>query len=207
MPRTKVSFFILLIGLAASAGFVQTVGTENYVPGYDAVRSGQSPYTFKFPPVLSWQFTTEEKSAEEPVAGVAVGPELVYAPLGNYLYGLDRRTGAQKFKYNLGSKCFCTPVLVGDTVIVGTEGKQLVALSADKGEQLWSFPTTAAIRGEPLVAENVLYFGTDDGRLYALDLQTKQLRWYFEAGEKFGVELLFIGERYFLRMTKAIFLP
>jgi len=130
---------------------------KEYLAGYDVLRTGVSPYDFKFPPVLSWQFTTDEKNADEPVASVAVGPDLVYAPVGSNLYGLDRQTGQQKWKLSLGGKCFCTPVVAGDVVYVGTESKQLVAVSAKAGQRLWAFPTTAAVRGEPLLFEYVLY--------------------------------------------------
>ncbi|MBU0609425.1 MAG: PQQ-binding-like beta-propeller repeat protein, partial [Armatimonadetes bacterium] len=176
---TVSAALVLAIALAGA----QEPATE-YLAGYDVLRTGVSPYEFKFPPVLSWQFTTGEKNADEPVAGVAVGPDLVYAPVGSNLYGLDRQTGQQKWKLSLGGKCFCTPVVAGDVVYVGTENKQLVAVNAKAGQRLWAFPTTAAVRGEPLLFENTLYFGTDDGRLFALDLESRQLRWYFEAGGK-----------------------
>jgi outer membrane protein assembly factor BamB len=178
--------FVVLVGVTLSLVAVGSgVAQEQcYLTGYDVSRTGVSPYQFTFPPVLSWAFTTGEKNASAPVAGVAVGPDMVYAPVGSNLYALDRRTGAQKWKFSLGGKCFCTPVYHNNVVYVGTESKQLLAVSADKGQRLWSFPVTGAIRSDPLLFEGVLYFGTEDGRLYALDLESRQLRWYFEAGGK-----------------------
>lgn len=197
---------VVLVGVVAVSLLAATLGGAQeacYIPGYDVMRTGVSPYEFKFPPVLSWQFTSSERRADEPVAGVAVGPDLVYAPIGSSLYGLNRTTGAQKFKFALGGKSYCTPVLYGDTVLIGTEGKQLIAVKADTGQRLWSFPVTAAVRGEPLIFEDVLYFGSDDGNVYALDLQTRQLRWYFPAGGKVRGGLAYYRENVYFATDRG----
>ncbi|MHB8997173.1 MAG: PQQ-binding-like beta-propeller repeat protein [Armatimonadota bacterium] len=179
--RVSVRWLILAMSLALPLiALAQDDYTQMF--GYDSQHSGVSQQPFCFPPVLSWKFTASERRADPPIGSVAVGPEMVFAPVGTNLYGLDRQTGAQKWRFAMGGKCFSTPVVYKDNVYVGVDNNQIIAVSMAKGQRQWSFPTAGPVRSAPLLLGSVLYFGCDDGRIYALDLETRLQRWYFDAG-------------------------
>jgi outer membrane protein assembly factor BamB len=61
-----------------------------------------------------------------------------------------------------------TPVVTGDTVIVGSEDRRIYALSAvDRSEQ-WHYRTIGPVYTSPAVVDGVVYVGSSEGILYAL---------------------------------------
>ena len=174
MPVLLVMFLCMM----SSMGLAQLGST--YMSGFDLQRSGVSPYDIEFPPVLAWQHTTSERNPQAPVATPAVGPQTVFVPVGNALLGIDRVTGARKWRLDTGARIFSTPVYHNNTVYVGSDNDELIAVNAATGARSWAIKTGGDVRSSPLVFNNVLYFGSDDRHVYALDINTKQLRWKFQ---------------------------
>ncbi|MEN6301705.1 MAG: hypothetical protein ABFD96_03230, partial [Armatimonadia bacterium] len=76
--RFRLLLLLLVTLTSLSATLVLAQDTYSHMYGYDAQHSGVSPYQLKFPPVLSWKFTTDEKNADSPTGSIAVGRDLVY---------------------------------------------------------------------------------------------------------------------------------
>jgi outer membrane protein assembly factor BamB len=72
-------------------------------------------------------------------ASAAVASERVYvgSTAGN-IRAVDLRNGSQIWKRDVGAEVSTSVALVGDAIIIGTEGKKLVRLRADDGQILGS---------------------------------------------------------------------
>jgi outer membrane protein assembly factor BamB len=75
------------------------------------------------------------------------------------------------------------PILVGDTVIVGsTTDDSVTALSVSDGQQRWQFVTSGPVRFAPAAWRDLVFVACDDGYLYALSLDDGSLRWKHRGG-------------------------
>lgn len=101
------------------------------------------------------------------------------ATLGGKLYALDAKTldplWGKPFQAEAG--LVSTPVLAGDTIIVGGIDRQLYAVQLATGELRWPFKADNWFWTQPLVEGGVVYAGSLDGNVYALDLETGRLAW------------------------------
>ncbi len=69
-----------------------------------------------------------------------------------------------------------SPVLVGDRLVVGSDGGDVVALDVADGAQDWTFPTGGPVSGSLAFADGTLYVPSEDGTLYALGMDGTE-RW------------------------------
>ena len=75
------------------------------------------------------------------------------------------------------------PILVGDTVIVGsTVDDSVVALNAANGEMRWTYFTGGPVRFAPAAWQDRLFVASDDGYLHALSLDDGRLLWKHRGG-------------------------
>lgn len=102
--------------ISESLGFVYFGSVDHNVY---AVDYGRGP-----PPV--WTFETDGKvSTSSPV----VTQEAIYIGSGDgYLYSLDARTGALRWKFNTGKSIVSSPAVYGDLVYVGSRDFKIYAL-------------------------------------------------------------------------------
>lgn len=150
-----------------------------WLPRYDAESSGVSTATLQLPVSLTWKYTTgDEKST--PVATPAVGPDMIYAPVGDTMYALDRATGALVWEQATGGEIYSSPALAEGILYFGSRDGNLWALNAEDGSVEWRYPTGGPVDCSPVIAYGVCYFGSDDNRVVALDLATRTPRWQFE---------------------------
>ncbi|HUS80207.1 MAG TPA: PQQ-binding-like beta-propeller repeat protein [Armatimonadota bacterium] len=167
---------ILTVALIALAACAQD---EAWLPRYDESNSGVSPGSVRLPVSLRWQHTIEDETSL-PLATPAVGPDMIYAPVGETIYAIDRRTGELVWEQSAGDVIYSSPALAGDTLYFGSRDNNLWAISATNGEVKWRYPTGGPVDCSPVIAGNLIYFGSDDNRLVALDLDTHQALWQFE---------------------------
>ncbi|MGD9497992.1 MAG: hypothetical protein AB7Y46_16950, partial [Armatimonadota bacterium] len=85
----RATVVILLLVGASAAALAQDV---TWLPRYDETNTGVADASLGLPVSLIWKHTTGEDQAT-PVATAAVGPDMVYAPVGDSIYAIDRRTG------------------------------------------------------------------------------------------------------------------
>jgi outer membrane protein assembly factor BamB len=144
------------------------------------------------PMAVQWKFSTNY-AANNPASPTVAG-ETVYFSSGNRIYAVDRRTGAQKWRYPndnaLNTFVVATPV-VSDGTVFFTAGDGLYALNAADGKAPWPH---ISIKGgavtRPLVVGDTVYFAASNGRFYAVDVKTGGARGgVWNQGGKEGLEV------------------
>lgn len=167
---------VLLCALALPVAWAQDA---TWLPRYDAESSGVSPATLELPVSLAWKYTTGDDTSV-PVATPAVGPDMIYAPVGDTMYALDRTTGALVWDQATGGEIYSSPALADGILYFGSRDGNLWALNAEDGSVEWRYPTGGPVDCSPVIAYGVCYFGSDDNRVVALDLATRTPVWQFE---------------------------
>jgi len=81
------------------------------------------------------------------------------------------------WKFKTGGPVKSSPVIVGDTLYVGSDDHRLYALNADTWGLKWDFETGGKITSSPTVYRGVVYFSSRDLKVYALDAKTGKLKW------------------------------
>ena len=86
-----------------------------------------------------------------------------------------------RWKFKTGGPIHASPVIVDDTVYVGSTDGVLYALDAKRWGVKWMFRTDDAIRYAAAVWNNQVYFSSRDNYVYALDAKTGELVWKFKS--------------------------
>ncbi len=141
-----------------------------------------------------WRFAAEGAVRSRPTF---LGDDLLVFSDDGKLYRLDRSNGdrvwavaveAPRSRVPYGESGYrydhqaASPLVVGDTIYLGTASGAMVALEAASGEIRWRFEAGDSITGNAAVSGGVLCFGSCDGFVYALDAATGGLRWKFDSG-------------------------
>ncbi len=117
-----------------------------------------------------------------------IGQGLVYFGSGDgYVYALDARTGAMKWRFRTGDVVHASPALANGLLYVGSWDTYFYALDAVTGKEKWRFKTgedpqfhnQVGIPSSPTVVDGMVYFGCRDSNVYALDAATGQKKWAF----------------------------
>lgn len=138
--------------------------------------------------VWQQQFTSEILSKPAIADGF-----LVFNTVDGFLYGLDIKTGVQRWFYNrvvpvLTLRGSSTPVIVNGIVLSGFDNGKLIALTLEKGRVIWdttiSLPSGSTeieriidINIEPVIREDLIYIATFQGRLAAVELTSGKIVW------------------------------
>lgn len=100
-----------------------------------------------------------------PYQNTEMGSNIVW---DGVLHAWDRATGTPKWTFATLGAQHTSPVLVGDTLYVGSDDRRLYALDAATGAVQWSFQADDMVRSTPAVTKEGIFFGAHDGTLYAL---------------------------------------
>ena len=128
------------------------------------------------PPSAGWQVTLGTYLSAPVVAGGAVfvravddgpDPETEHDDTGAVV-ALDAATGAERWRAEVAFGTISSPVVAGDTVLIGGMDGAVYAFDAATGELLWTHALGGAIGASPAVADGVVYVPTADGTLVAL---------------------------------------
>ena len=110
---------------AAAEGIVVVGSADRFVRGL-AVEDGQE------------RWSSLALSLFSPFSAPAFPPGSAYvADLGGGLYRLDAAGGARLWSYQFNEVVLCSPVVSGDTVLLGLNDGRLVALNAATGHLVW----------------------------------------------------------------------
>ena len=97
------------------------------------------------------------------------GKRLYLPGYNGILYAVDLETGKKIWEFDTGvPKLKSSPVVIGDTVLIGSSEGTLYGLTSAHGREKWKFDGEGALRGGPVYADGVLYLATDQGVLYAI---------------------------------------
>jgi len=133
-----------------------------------------------------WKF-----SAPFSVSGkAAVAADLVCIESGNILFGLDKKTGLEKwhhvakdyrpiFALDLTDYHRSSPVIAEGVVYYGDDWGNLNGVDLATGASVFRFTTESGrpIRCTPAINGHVVYFGDWEGETYAVSLTDKKLLW------------------------------
>jgi len=137
---------------------------------------------------VRWKF-----GAPFPVSGkAAISADLVCVESGNTLFGLDKKTGREKwhfvaksfrpiFSLDLTDYHHSSPVIDAGVVYYGDDWGNLNGVDLATGALVFQFTTETGrpIRSTPAVKDGVVYFGDWEGEAYAVSLTDKKLRWSY----------------------------
>jgi len=184
------------VGVADAVG---VAGETAVVPAWH--QPGYGPGTRSAPPSAGPAESPEEGWATRVRHGVAAPPAVVdgvvYQPAANPYGASDRGAvqahdagdGTGRWRTELPGAALSTPVVVDDTVVVGTVdgelssdtpreeiGGHLLGLTTD-GEERWRRDVGAAVLGAPASADGAVYAATTAGDVVSVDARSGTARW------------------------------
>ncbi|HLZ21647.1 MAG TPA: PQQ-binding-like beta-propeller repeat protein [Ktedonobacterales bacterium] len=136
---------------------------------------------------IRWHFH-ENASGWPTQAAPTVQGNTVYCALGTttVVYALNLQTGAKIWSHDAGVRLISTPLVTGQSVIIGTWNGLVMALDASSGALLWRYDVNSAlaqgsptdgIAGSPAATSDLIFIGTYSGNVLALDATTGHVRW------------------------------
>lgn len=129
------------------------------------------------PDTLTVIWKVQLKDGIEGTAAIA-GNAVYVGALGEFLYALDLKTGAEKWKYKAGP--ITSPASYHDgAVYIGDEDGVFHCVDAKSGNKRWSFETNGEISSGANFSGDSIIFAGKDSMLYCLDSKGK-LAWKFK---------------------------
>jgi outer membrane protein assembly factor BamB len=134
---------------------------------------------FDGPAAVAWRWA---QSAKLPPSGSpAVEGDSVYVAVGGRIYGLDRVTGNQLWRFPVSEPLepqFVTGATLADGLVVAADDNRTIyAVDAKTGAGRWQFSAPEGILGTPVVAGSTVVAPLSNNSLIAVDLQTGAARW------------------------------
>jgi outer membrane protein assembly factor BamB len=205
-PKWQSKLGSAIYAPAAVRDGIAYIGTGGGVFNAIDVRDGDFVWTFV---------------AGRPIYGAALATnEHVYFVCDNgFLFKLDRHSGKEIWRYDLGdervTRPLLHPILVGsrfvgafdmdttaptpllkDAVLyVGSGDGSMHAVSATTGKRVWRFAAKGKIRTDAVVDGPRVMFGTFDGIVYALDRRTGHEIWHKDSHAEVTSSPLVMGDK------------
>jgi len=126
------------------------------------------------------------------LSSCSIQPKNQQAEVGMFMHNA-RHTGVYEsmpvkqkpkllWKVKTDGQVISSPVVVGQTVYVGSGDHKMYAINALSGEIKWEFETGGPINSTPLVSKGKVMFLSYDGFFYALNQADGNLIWKFKTG-------------------------
>lgn len=122
-----------------------------------------------------WRFHPDGNIYGAPAFDAESG-RLFFGASDRHLYALDAR-GLFLWAFNTGDNVPTTPLVAGDTVVIGTEAGFAHGIDAATGEERWRQEAGGPITASPVLVDGAAVIGSDDGGLYAFEPETGERRW------------------------------
>jgi outer membrane protein assembly factor BamB len=90
-------------------------------------------------------------------------------PGSGRVVALSMKTGKVVWAHGLGSGSESSPLVLGDSVIIGDAGGTVHSYRATDGHQNWTFQASGAVKGGIAFGAGKIFFGDYGGHVYALD--------------------------------------
>jgi len=117
--------------------------------------------------------------------------QIYFGDSGKHLVALDLR-GLFRWSFACGDNIVTRPVVVGDSLIFGSEDRNVYALDARSGALVWQSSTGGAVVASPAVDGETVMIGSDDGVVYAFNAASGKKLWAFTTGQ--AVEAPLVSE-------------
>ena len=118
--------------------------------------------------------------------------QIYFGDSGKQLVALDGR-GLFRWSFTCGDSIVTRPVVVGNSLIFGSEDRNVYALDARSGALLWKYTTGGAVVASPVVDGDVVMIGSDDGVVYAFKAASGEKLWAFTTGQAVEAPLISVG--------------
>lgn len=86
----------------------------------------------------------------------------------NLSSAVDLESGTEKWKFQCGAHVYTRPLVVGNSVYIGSADGKFYRINKQTGEKIWDYPVGQEIYSSPIHQDDTFYFGSDDGFFYAL---------------------------------------
>ena len=169
---TGVSIATSWPGVVAS----QDTAYVAYTPGIFAIQLSNGS--------LAWRFPDKADNAKQFFAPPAIADTLVVAgDYANNLYGIDAKTGTQKWIYSdAKGRWIGGPLYVNNLILAPNGDNYLYALNLN-GSLQWKFTkSTHALWSQPVTDGKTVYVTSTDHKVYALQLANGQEIWSTDVG-------------------------
>ncbi len=182
---------------AVTAGIVYFLSYDGNLYAVDAKRGA---LRWKFATGGERRFAAKHLHGSKPVAETMPDPwdcylsspavwkgTVYFGSSDTYVYAVDAKSGALRWKFKTGGVVHASPALSGGTLYIGSWDTYFYALDAATGAEKWRFKTgddenihnQTGIQASAAVADGTVYFGSRDSHVYALDAATGAERWAF----------------------------
>jgi len=150
------------------------LGNDSQVAGSVALRAGRAyfgHYGNAFVCVdlaenrVAWSFPDAKQAFFSSPS--LTGERVVFGGRNKQLHCVDARTGELVWKYATRRKLDNSPVVVGDSVVIGTADGKLAVLGLADGGERWTADLGAELAGSVAVAGGWIYAADLDGRVRA----------------------------------------
>ncbi len=115
-----------------------------------------------------WRFHTDGTLFSPPAWDTARG-RLYVGSSDKHLYALDTN-GLFLWSFPTGDNIASRPLVVGDTVVFGSEDRHIYGVDAATGALRWTIQTGGAVVSSPALAGDMVVIGSDDGAAYGIDV-------------------------------------
>lgn len=188
VPRVDDDWDLARIGRTSRSGdSTEATIAPVYVPGSDPLILGAShggdlvAFAAGTGAEVRWRFRPGGTIYGSPSVDRDTG-RIFFGATDKRVYALDRN-GMYLWSHPTGDSVATTPLVVDDTVIVGSEDRRVYALDAATGDRRWSYDTGDAIVSSPALIGDVVAIGSDSGGVVGLAAADGTLRWSYDLGE------------------------
>lgn len=159
----------------------------------------------------AWTFDTGKAIKARPAA---IGDSVYVASDSGFLYKLDKRTGAERWraKIDAGSparipasdeksrwdRYGSSAIVDGSRLYVGSRDNSLYALDVATGKELWRIAARDMMTATPTIYRDLLLFADFAGKVQAVDARNGKPRWTYDAKLPVAGDLVVAGDRVFV---------
>jgi len=127
---------------------------------------------------IVWTFPTNGMITSAPTLN---NHTVYFSSWDTYVYAVDAKTGALRWKYQAGWGFDSSPVVSKDELFACSMDNNLYCVNPD-GTLRWIFTANAALHTTPVPYGSRVFFGSDDGRVYAVNRSSGEAVWSFTPG-------------------------
>lgn len=144
-----------------------------------ALVTGAAFADFDGPAPVAWRWA--QPTSAVPGGAPLVDGDTVYTAVGGRIYGLERQTGNQVWRFPVAEPLdsnFRNGVAMGGGLIVAiTDNRTVYAVDKATGALKWQWTSQESVTGSPVIAGDRVVVGTLPGGLMSLDIKDGHPAW------------------------------
>ncbi len=143
-----------------------------------------------------WRFDYAAKELRKPLRSspASDGEVIIVGSDGGEFFAVERITGRLRWKINLGSSIFASPVISNGLCFAGTLDGKFAAVDSRTGSIRWTYETGSRIYAAAAVSAGRVFLGSADGTLVALSRDSGSINWKFYARSSISSAPLISGD-------------